>query len=96
MVAPPHLRPGSETVMSEPIHLAGILACGGRHRGWEPAYGTITLLAATAVRAWLGETLPVVAVLRDILSVAARPFKFAAAFGPCSIGHLAAYPIPQP
>jgi hypothetical protein len=43
-----------------------------------------------------GQRLPVVAVLRDIQPVAAGPFKFAAAFGLCSIGYLAVYPISQP
>jgi hypothetical protein len=47
--------------MSEPAQLAGMLACGGRHWSWEPAYGAVTLLAAIAVLAWPGETLPVAA-----------------------------------
>jgi uncharacterized membrane protein HdeD (DUF308 family) len=82
--------------MSEPAHLAGMLACGGRHRGSEPACGTITLLAAIAVLAWPGETLPVAAVLRGIQLIAAGPVKFAAAFHPCSTGHVAVHPISQP
>jgi hypothetical protein len=43
-----------------------------------------------------GERLLVVAVLRDIQPVVAGPFKFAAAFGLCSTGYLAVYPISQP
>jgi uncharacterized membrane protein HdeD (DUF308 family) len=82
--------------MSEPAHLADMLACGGRHWGWELAYGTITLLAAIAVPAWLGETLPVATVLRGIQLIAAGPFKFAAAFRLCSIGNLTVHPISQP
>ena len=82
--------------MSEPAHLADMVACGGRHWGWEPAYGTIPLLATIAVLAWPGETLPVAAVLCDIQLIAAGPFKFATVFRPRSIGHLAVNPILQP
>ena len=73
-----------------------MVACGGRHWGWEPAYGTIPLLATIAVLAWPGETLPVAAVLCGIQLISAGPFKFGAAFRPCSIGHLAVNPILQP
>lgn len=38
--------------MSEPAHLAGMLAPGGRHGGWAPACGTVTLRAAIAVLTW--------------------------------------------
>ena len=82
--------------MSEPAYLADMLVCGGRHWGWELTYGTITLCAVIAVLAWPGETLPVPAVLRDIELIAAGPFKFAAAFRPCSVGHVAVDPISQP
>ena len=75
--------------MSEPAHLAGRLACGGRHGGWAPAYGTITLRAAIAVLARPGETFPVAAVRRGIQLIAAGPCNFAAAVRACSIGHLA-------
>jgi uncharacterized membrane protein HdeD (DUF308 family) len=82
--------------MSEPAHLADMPACGGRHWGWEPAYGTIPPLATIAALAWPGATLPVAAVLRGIQLIAAGPFKFAAAFRPRSIGHRAVNPISQP
>ena len=82
--------------MSEPAHLAGRLACGGRHGGWAPAYGTITLRAAIAVLSWPGETLPVAAVRRSIQLLAAGPFKFAAAVRLCSIHNLAVLQIVQP
>ncbi len=74
--------------MSEPAHPADVLACGGRYWVGE--------VIRRAVLAWPGEPLPVAAVLRDIQPVAAGPFKFAAAFRPCSIGHLAVHPISQP
>ena len=82
--------------MSEPAHLAGRLACGGRHGGWAPAYGTITLRAAIAVLSWPGETLPFAAVRRGIQLTAAGPFKFAAAVRLCSIHNLAGLQIAQP
>ena len=82
--------------MSEPAHLAGRLACGGRHGGWAPAYGTITLRAAIAVLSWPGETLPVAAVRRGIQLTAAGPVKFAAAVRLCSIHNLAVLQIAQP
>jgi len=82
--------------MSEPAHLAGRLDCGGRHRGWEPAYGTITLRAAITALPRPGETLPVAEIRRGIQLAAAGPFKFAAAFRACPIGHLAVRLIPQP
>ncbi len=82
--------------MSEPALLADMLACRGRHWGWEPAYGTIPLLATIAVLAWPGETLPVAAILSDIQLTAAGPFKSASAFRPCPIGHRAVNPISQP
>ena len=81
--------------MSEPARPADMLPCGGWRWGWEPAYGTITLLAVIAVLAWLGETLPVDAVLRGVQLIAPGPFKFASAFRLCSIGHLAVHPISQ-
>jgi uncharacterized membrane protein HdeD (DUF308 family) len=81
--------------MSEPAHLAGRLACGGRHGGWALAYGTITLRAAIAVLCWPGETLPAAAILRGIELIAAGPFRFAPAVRACSIGHLAVLPIVQ-
>jgi uncharacterized membrane protein HdeD (DUF308 family) len=81
--------------MSEPARPADMFPCGGWRWGWEPACGTITLLAVIAVLAWLGETLPVAAVLRGIQLIAAGPFKFAPAFRLCSIGHLAVHPISQ-
>jgi hypothetical protein len=61
-----------------------------------PFAGTIPLLATIAVLAWRGATHPVVAILCDIQLIAAGPFKFAAAFRPCSIGHLGVNPISQP
>jgi hypothetical protein len=64
--------------------------------GWEPVYGTVTLLAAIAVHAWAGETLPVAVVPRGIQLIAAGPFKFAAAFRACSIGHFSVHRILQP
>jgi hypothetical protein len=82
--------------MSEPAHLADMLACGGRHWSSEPAYDAITLLAPIAVLARPGETLPVAAVLSDIQLIAAGPLKFAAAFPLCPIGHAAVHPISQP
>ena len=82
--------------MSEPAHLAGRLDCGGRHRGWEPAYGTITLRAAIAVLSWPEETLPVAAVRRGIQLTAAGPVKFAAAVRLRSIHNLAVLQIAQP
>jgi hypothetical protein len=82
--------------MSEPAHLADMLAYGGRHPGWEPAYGTIPLLATTAVPAWPGQTLPVAAILCDIRLIAAGPSMFASAFRPGPIGHRAVNSIPQP
>jgi uncharacterized membrane protein HdeD (DUF308 family) len=82
--------------MSVPAHLADVPACGGRHWGWAPAYGTIPPLATIAVLAWPGATLLVAAVLCDIQLIAAGPFKFAAALRPRSIGHLAVNPISQP
>jgi uncharacterized membrane protein HdeD (DUF308 family) len=82
--------------MSQPAYLADMLVWGGRHWGWESAYGTITLLAAIVVLAWPGETLPVAAILRGNQLIAAGPFKFAAVFRRCSIGHVAVDPITQP
>ena len=82
--------------MSEPAHLAGRLACGGRHGGWAPACGTITLRAAIAVLCWPGETLPVGAVRRGVQLSAAGLVKFAATVRLCSIGHLAVLQIAQP
>jgi hypothetical protein len=82
--------------MSEPAYLAGRLACGGRHRGWAPSSGTITLRAAIAVLSSPGETLLAAAVLRGIQQTAAAPFKFAAAVGLCSIHSLAVLQISQP
>jgi uncharacterized membrane protein HdeD (DUF308 family) len=82
--------------MSEPAYLAGRHACGGRHRGWAPAYGTITLRAAIAVLSWPGEKLLVAAALRGIQLTAAGPFNFAAAVGLCSIHSLAVLQIAQP
>jgi hypothetical protein len=82
--------------MSEAARLVGMLACGGRHGGWEPAYRTITLRAAITALPWPGETFPVAAVRRGIQLAAAGPFKFAAAFRACPIGHLAVRLISQP
>jgi hypothetical protein len=82
--------------MSEPAHLAGMLACGARHPGREPAYGTIPLPATIAVPAWPGQALPVAASLCDIQLIPAGPSRFASAFRPCPIGHRAVNPIPQP
>ena len=84
--------------MSEPAHLADMLAWGGRDCGWgwKPAYGTIPLLATIAVLAWQGGTIPVAAILCDIQLIVAGPFKFASAFCPCPIGHRAVNSISQP
>ena len=82
--------------MSEPAHLAGRLAPGGRHGGWAPAYGIITLRAAIAVLTWPGETHPVGAARRGIQLLAAGPFKFTAAVRLCSIHNLAVLQIAQP
>ena len=71
--------------MSEPAHLGGTLACG-----------TITPLAAVAVLARPGETLPAAAVLRGVQLIAAGPVRFAAVCRPCPPGHLAVRPISQP
>ena len=82
--------------MSEPAHLADMLACGGRHSGREPACGTIPLLATIPVLAWPGGTILVAAILCGIQLIAAGPFKFASAFRPCPIGHRAVNFISQP
>jgi hypothetical protein len=82
--------------MSEPAHLADMLACGGRHGSWAPAYGASTLLAAIAALAMPGEVLPVTAVQCDIQLIAAGPHKCAVAFRPWPIGHVAVQPISQP
>ena len=82
--------------MSEPAHHPGMLACGGRHWGWEPAYDTIPPLATIAVPAWPGQALPVAAILCDIQLIAAGPFRFAAAVRPCPTGHRAVNSISQP
>jgi uncharacterized membrane protein HdeD (DUF308 family) len=89
-------RAGSEIVMGEPADPSGMLAYGGRHWGWEPAYGTVTLIAAIAVHAWTGETLPVAVAPRGIQLIAAGPFKFAAAFRASSIGQFSVHRISQP
>ena len=82
--------------MSEPAHLADMLACGGRDWGWEPAYGTVPPLATIAVPAWPGQALPVAAILCDIQLIATGPSKVASAFRPCPIGHRAVNSISQP
>jgi hypothetical protein len=81
--------------MSEPADLSAMLACGGRHLGWEPPNGTITLLAALAAHAGAGGTLPVAAIPRGIQLIAAGPVTFAAGLRACPIGHLAVHRISQ-
>jgi hypothetical protein len=92
--------------MSEPQHVAAMLACGGRHWawghwgwghwGWGQASAAIPLLAAISVPAWPGEVLAVAAVLRGVHLTAGVPVKFAAVFRLRSIGHLAVHPGSPP
>ena len=63
-----------------------------------PVLAVAGVLAAVAILRLPGRGghIPYKGVLRDIQLIAAGPFKFAAAFRPCSIGHVAVGPISQP